>query len=222
MVVKLLIDNIFIERLGFRQLLFSLFSGDQRENSKSLPRVSIVFLNFSLWSPLWNNENKSCLNELKSARIPQPVAKVIWSFWSILANQETLTDFDFDDFEKKKFQNGRLKNTEAWKWKKWGVDVFDATEVAKRRSIGQNLRIWSWKKNYLDNYNPSTDFQFFYLLGVTQSYLMQIKIQKDTDQKNSFAMPVKNLIALTTYSWNIKWQKCTGMGHNGFIFKKVN
>ena len=26
----------------------------------------------------------------------------------------------------------------------------------------------------------------------------------------------------TTYSWNIKWQKCAGMGLNGFIFKKVN
>ena len=24
----------------------------------------------------------------------------------------------------------------------------------------------------------------------------------------------------TTYSWNIKWQKCTGMGFNGFVFKK--
>ena len=69
--------------------------------------LSIVFLNFSLWSPLWNNENKSCLNELKfweasenhkssicwkfqlsiscrtqkSAKIPLPVAKMIWSFW---------------------------------------------------------------------------------------------------------------------------------------------
>ena len=31
------------------------------KKSKSLPRLSIVFLNFSLWSPL----NKSCLNELK-------------------------------------------------------------------------------------------------------------------------------------------------------------
>ena len=29
------------------------------------PRLSVFFLNFSLWSPLWNNENKSCLNELK-------------------------------------------------------------------------------------------------------------------------------------------------------------
>ena len=71
--------------------------------------LSIVFLNFSLWSPLWNNENKSCLNELKfweasenhkssicwkfqlsilcgtqkSAKIPQPVAKMIWSFWCL-------------------------------------------------------------------------------------------------------------------------------------------
>ena len=26
----------------------------------------------------------------------------------------------------------------------------------------------------------------------------------------------------TTYSWNIKWQKCEGMGLNGFIFKKRN
>ena len=26
----------------------------------------------------------------------------------------------------------------------------------------------------------------------------------------------------TTYSWNIKWQKCAGMGLNGFIFKKIN
>ena len=26
----------------------------------------------------------------------------------------------------------------------------------------------------------------------------------------------------TTYSWNIKWQKCSGMGLNGFIFKKIN
>ena len=33
--------------------------------SISLPKLSIVFFNFSLWSPIWNNENKSCLNELK-------------------------------------------------------------------------------------------------------------------------------------------------------------
>ena len=26
----------------------------------------------------------------------------------------------------------------------------------------------------------------------------------------------------TTYSWNIKWQKCAGMGLIGFIFKKIN
>ena len=26
----------------------------------------------------------------------------------------------------------------------------------------------------------------------------------------------------TTYSWNIKWQKCAGMSLNGFIFKKIN
>ena len=76
------------------------------KSSKSLPRLFIVFLIFSLWSPLWNNRNKSCLNELKfweasenhkssicwkcqlsiscgtqkSAKIPLPVAKIIWSF----------------------------------------------------------------------------------------------------------------------------------------------
>ena len=27
--------------------------------------------------------------------------------------------------------------------------------------------------------------------------------------------------AHTTYSWNIKWQKCVRMGLNGFIFKKL-
>ena len=26
----------------------------------------------------------------------------------------------------------------------------------------------------------------------------------------------------TTYSWNIKWQKCVGMGLNGFYIQKVN
>ena len=26
----------------------------------------------------------------------------------------------------------------------------------------------------------------------------------------------------TTYSWNNKWQKCAGMGLNGFIFKRIN
>ena len=92
---------------SFRKLLFSLFhGGDHRENSKSLPRLTIVFLMFSLWSPLWNNENKSCLNELKfweasenhkssicwkfqlsiscgtqkSAKMPQTRAKMNWSF----------------------------------------------------------------------------------------------------------------------------------------------
>ena len=30
---------------------FHCFMGDQKENSKSLPRLSSVFLNFSLWSP---------------------------------------------------------------------------------------------------------------------------------------------------------------------------
>ena len=26
----------------------------------------------------------------------------------------------------------------------------------------------------------------------------------------------------TTYSWNIKWQKCAGIGLNGFILEKIN
>ena len=26
----------------------------------------------------------------------------------------------------------------------------------------------------------------------------------------------------TTYRWNIKWQKCAGMGLNGFILKKIS
>ena len=33
---------------------------------------------------------------------------------------------------------------------------------------------------------------------------------------------VWHLTLHTTYSWNIKWQKCAGMGLNGFIFKKIN
>ena len=67
------------------------------------------FFDFFPLVPLWNNENKNCLNELKfweasenhkssicwkfqlsiscgtqkSAKIPQPVAKMIWSFLEI-------------------------------------------------------------------------------------------------------------------------------------------
>ena len=82
-----------------------------RDNKKQIiPAKSIVFLNFSLGYPLRNNENKSCLNELKfweasenhksrvcwtfqlsiscgtqkSVKIPLPVAKMIWSFCGLL------------------------------------------------------------------------------------------------------------------------------------------
>ena len=88
---------------SFRQLLFSLFHrGTKGKNSKS-----IVFFFFWIF-PLWNNENKSCLYELKfweasenhkssicwkfqlsiscgiqkSAKFPLPVAKMIWSFYA--------------------------------------------------------------------------------------------------------------------------------------------
>ena len=35
---------------------------------------------------------------------------------------------------------------------------------------------------------------------------------------------LRNIVILllhTTYSWNIKWQKCAGMGLNGFTFKNL-
>ena len=34
--------------------------------------------------------------------------------------------------------------------------------------------------------------------------------------------PLKMYTSHSTYSWNIKWQKCARMGLNGFIFKKIN
>ena len=45
--------------------------GTKGKNSKSLPRLSIVFLKFQL--------SISCGTQ-KSAKIPHPVAKMIWSF----------------------------------------------------------------------------------------------------------------------------------------------
>ena len=39
--------------------------GTKGKSSKSLPRLSIVFWIFFPLVPLWNNKNKSCLNELK-------------------------------------------------------------------------------------------------------------------------------------------------------------
>ena len=44
--------------------------------------------------------------------------------------------------------------------------------------------------------------------------------------KYKYVMYVMQAICLhiwhTTYSWNIKWQKCAGMGLNGFIFENMN
>ena len=44
--------------------------------------------------------------------------------------------------------------------------------------------------------------------------------------KYKYVMYVMQAICLhiwhTTYSWNIKWQKCVGMGLNGFISRKIN
>ena len=84
---------------------FHFFMGGTKgKNQKSLLRLSIVFLNFSLWFHLWNIEIKSCLNELKfweasenykssicwkfqlsiswetqkSFKMPQTRAKMIW------------------------------------------------------------------------------------------------------------------------------------------------
>ena len=40
-----------------------------------------MILNFSLWSPLWNNENKSCLNELKFWEAPEIYkSSICWKF----------------------------------------------------------------------------------------------------------------------------------------------
>ena len=84
-------------------------------------------LNCSLWSPPWNNENKSCLNELKfweasenhkssicwkfqlsiscgtqkSDKMPQTMAKMIWSFFiQILEELKTIENgfWDFPTF----------------------------------------------------------------------------------------------------------------------------
>ena len=35
-------------------------------------------------------------------------------------------------------------------------------------------------------------------------------------------MKLTERIRHTTYSWNIKWQKCALIGLNGFVFKKIN
>ena len=98
---------------------FRCFKGeDQRENSKSLPRLSIGFFKtFPFGPPPCNYENKSCLNELKfweasenlkssicwkcqlsisscrtkkSAKIPLPVDKNIWKC-KIVLNSLQLT-----------------------------------------------------------------------------------------------------------------------------------
>ena len=52
------------------------------------------------------------------------------------------------------------------------------------------------------------------LFLVTETYIQLMhQLQKELSQYYSIH---------TTYSWNIKWQKCAGMGINGFIFKKIN
>ena len=76
---------------SFRQLLFSLFHSIlksfasnfllfPKEKIKKTMRLGGI-LNFSLWSPLWNNENKSCLNKLK--------------FWQASENHKSSTCWKF-------------------------------------------------------------------------------------------------------------------------------
>ena len=81
---------------SFTQFLFSLLlRGDQRKN----PRKSTfqrIFYFFLLWSPLWNEENKSCLNELKFCEVSEiPKSRICWKFhlsisWGIKKSPSTI------------------------------------------------------------------------------------------------------------------------------------
>ena len=98
----------FIKEYSLPLQVFAL-GGTKGKNSKKQWIVLAGILIFSFGPPPWNNENKSCLNELKfleasknhkssicwqfqlsiscgthkSAKIPLPVAKMIWSFQSL-------------------------------------------------------------------------------------------------------------------------------------------
>ena len=49
-----------------------------------------------------------------------------------------------------------------------------------------------------------------------------VTVQEFVNPHNHHFHSVQVKILHTTYSWNIKWQKCVGMSLNGFIFKKIN
>ena len=41
-------------------------------------------------------------------------------------------------------------------------------------------------------------------------------------KRMKIASEILELLPHTTYGWNIKYQKCAGMGLNGFTLKKIN
>ena len=49
-----------------------------------------------------------------------------------------------------------------------------------------------------------------------------VTVQEFVNPHNHHFHSVQVKILHTTYSWNIKRQKCAGMGLNGFIFKKIS
>ena len=109
----ILVYLLFLPFMPFQLLLLHffrvciLYKGEQ-DSQIWMPDIwhFLGFSDFFLWSPPWNNENKSCLNDIKfwevsgnlktsrfwklqlsmssgtqkSAKNPLPVAKMIWSF----------------------------------------------------------------------------------------------------------------------------------------------
>ena len=63
------------------------------------------------------------------------------------------------------------------------------------------------------------------LFVISNSYLILLEKLLEKEKAHAwkkFKTKSQGQISHTTYSRNIKWQKCVGMGLNGFIFKKIN
>ena len=80
----------------------------------------------------------------------------------------------------------------------------------------ENCKYWAMDHICLGKTNSK-----FTQIFQSDCLMTKLKLRRNK-QRRFFYLLKKCGIVHTTYSWNIKWQKCAGMGLDGFIFRKIN
>ena len=99
---------------------------------------------------------------------------------------------------------------------KWDIRV----QKIKAKDKLEDVKIGDKINKILDP-SLNTSWYFLYLKSPTSEQEM-VRNALIFIQLSFFTYLSRSIVLHTTYSWNIKWQKCAGMGLSGFIFKKIN